>query len=102
MSYGICIWLRTHILQNLGAHRFERIKTFSENVLELNADDLRWRKNLKVMVLPFDNPNESTRLTVLCVGQPDFTLKYQALPEKKDLGGANKEEEKKPQVKFYR
>lgn len=47
------------------------------------------------MVLPFDNPNESTRLIVLCVGQPDFTLKYQALPEKKDLGRANKEKKKK-------
>lgn len=52
------------------------------------------------MVLPFDNPNESTRLIVLCVGQPDFTLKYQALPEKKDLGRANKEKKKSHRSSF--
>ena len=34
-------------IPNLGEYKFERIKTSSKNTLELNVEDLRWRKNLK-------------------------------------------------------
>lgn len=68
------------------------MKTFSEDALKLNAEDLRWRKNLKANGSIYWHPSWKHKTDFIMYRITRFhTQITSSFARKKDLGGANKE-----------